>query len=260
MSFKNLIYEKRDNIAVITINRPEVLNALNRETLLELSAALRDAEEDPNIRVIIITGAGEKAFCAGADVREFRDKSLTEVLEFIELGHKVFAMIENLSKPVIALVNGYALGGGLELALACDFIIASTNAKLGQPEVNLGLIPGWGATQKLAKIVGLRKARELILLGETISAEEAFRIGLVDKVVPPERLWEEALQLAKKLIEKSPIALRFAKRAINTALRTTLPEGLEYEKMAFIALYSSEDAREGVRAFLEKRKPVWRGR
>jgi len=152
MSFKNLIYEKRDGIAVITINRLEVLNALNRETLLELSEALRDAEEDPDIRVIIITGAGEKTFCAGAYVREFRDKSLTEVLEFIELGHRVFAMIENLSKPVIALVNGYALGGGLELALACDFIIASTNAKLGQPEINLGLIPGWGAIQMLEKL------------------------------------------------------------------------------------------------------------
>ncbi len=260
MSFKNIIYEKKDNIAIITINRPHVLNALNRDTLLEMLSALTDVEKDPNIRALVITGAGDKAFCAGADVKEFKDKPLVELLEFMELGHKVCTMIENLSKPVIAAVNGYALGGGLELAIACDFIIASTNAKLGQPEINLGIMPGWGATQRLVRLIGLRKAKELILLGEMISAEEALQIGLVNKVVPLERLKDEAFKLAKKLIEKSPIALKFAKHAINAALKTTLPEGLDYERMSFIALYSSEDAQEGIKAFLEKRKPVWKGR
>jgi len=260
MSFKNIIYEKKNNVAIITINRPHVLNALNRETLLEILSALMDIEKDPDIKVLIITGTGDKAFCAGADVNEFKDKTLMEILEFIELGHRVSTMIEDLSKPVIAAINGYALGGGLELALACDFIIASSNAKLGQPEINLGIIPGWGATQRLVRLIGIRKAKELILLGEMLTAEEALQIGLVNKVVPLGRLREEAFNLAKKLKEKSPVALKFAKHTINAALKSTLPEGLDYEKMSFIALYSSEDAQEGIKAFLEKRKPVWKGK
>lgn len=255
MELKYVLYEKKETIATITLNRPEKLNALNRDVLSDLLKALEEAEKDKEVRVVILTGTG-KSFCAGADVTEFT-KSPHEVREFIDLGRKVFDFIENMSKPVIAAVNGYALGGGFELALACDIVIASSNAAFGSTEVNLGIVPGWGASQKLLAIVGPMKARELIMLGEVLSAEEALKLGIVNKVVSPERLLEEAIGIARKLAEKSPTAVSIAKAEINRSLRTYLASGLELERTLFFMSVSSDDAKEGISAFLEKRKPRW---
>lgn len=257
-SFRNIIYEKRDGVAIITINRPQVLNALNKETLLEMNSAIMDAEKDSSIKVVIVTGAGERAFCAGADIKELSDKTPIEIMELIKLGQETFNLIENLSKPVIAAVNGLALGGGCELVAACDFVVSSDKAMFGQPEINLGIMPGWGGTQRLVNLVGIRKAKEMILLGKMIKAEEAQQIGLVNRVVPAEKLMEEANAIARGLAEKSPISLKFVKLALNKALEAGLTEGLEFERAIFSLLYSSEDAKEGIKAFLEKRKPIWR--
>ncbi|RLF16008.1 MAG: crotonase [Thermoprotei archaeon] len=259
MSFTNILYEKKGPIAKITLNRPQVLNALNTETFLELEKALKEAEADPDVKVVVITGAGDKAFCAGLDLKEIAEKSSIEARELSRLGHRVFKLIENLSKPVIAAVNGYALGGGMELCLSCDLAIASENASFGQAEVNVGLTPGWGATQRLWRIVGVRKAKELILTGDRISAAEAERLGIVNKVVPPDKLQEEAEALALKLAEKSPVVLRIAKDQINRSLDLTLTAGLDYEADLWSLLFATFDAREGVKAFLEKRKPSYKG-
>ncbi len=256
MELKYVLYEKKEAIATITLNRPEKLNALSRDVLADLLKALEEAERDREVRVVVLTGTG-KSFCAGADVTEFT-KSPQEVREFIDLGRKVFEFIENMSKPVIAAVNGYALGGGFELVLACDLIIASTNATFGSTEVNLGIVPGWGASQKLLAIVGPMKARELIMLGELFSAEEALKLGIVNKVVPPEKLLEEAMGVARKLAEKSPTAVSIAKAEINKSLKSYLAPGLELERTMFFMAVSSDDAKEGISAFLEKRKPRWR--
>ncbi len=255
MELKYVLYEKRDGVAVVTLNRPERLNALNRELLLELRRALEEAEKDPEIRSVVITGSG-RSFCAGADVAEFA-KSAAEIREFIELGGSVLEFIENMSKPVVAAVNGHALGGGFELVLACDLVVASSSAVLGSPEVNLGIIPGWGATQKLALTVGPAKAKEIVMLGEALPAEEALRLGLVNRVVAPERLIGEALELARKLSQKSPTALSIAKTVLSRSARSLLAPGLELERSMFFVAASSEDAKEGVAAFLEKRKPKW---
>jgi len=257
---KNIVYEKKDGMAIITINRPEVLNALNKETLLEINSAIVDAEKDVDVKVVIITGAGVRAFCAGADVAELSGRSSIEIMEFIKLGQETFSLIENLSKPVIAAVNGLALGGGCEMALACDLVISSDKAMFGQPEINLGIMPGWGGTQRLMRVVGAKKAKEIVLLGEMIRADEALRIGLVNKVIPAEKLMDEATEIARKLADKSPVAIRFAKLAINKALETGLTDGLEFEKTIFALLYSSEDAKEGLKSFLDKRKPIWKGK
>lgn len=251
-----VLYEKKEEVAVITLNRPERLNALNRDLLLELRRALEVAEGDPEVKVLIITGAG-RSFCVGADVAEFT-KGLDEVRRFIELGSEVFSYIEKMGKPVIAAVNGYALGGGFELVLSCDFVVAASNAVFGSTEINLGIIPGWGATQKLTSIVGPAKARELVMLGELIPAEEALKLGLVHRVTPPDKLLEEAIALAKKLAEKSPTALLLAKKVLNESLRSLIAGGLELERSAFFTSVASEDGREGIKAFLEKRKPKWR--
>jgi len=255
---KYVNYEKKDNIAIITLNRPEKLNALSRELLVDLREVLESASRDPEVRVIVITGAG-KAFCAGADVVEFT-KSLVEIREFIDLGRRVFDFLESLEKPVIAVVHGFALGGGFELALACDLIIAAEGSQLGSPEINLGIIPGWGGTQKLLITMGPYKAREIIMLGDRISAEEALKLGIVNRVVPADKVVEEALLIAKKLAEKSPLALSAAKSVLNKSLRIMMSIGLEIERDTFIATASSEDAKEGIKAFLEKRKPQWRGK
>lgn len=255
MELRYVLYEKRDGVAIITLNRPERLNALSRELLADLRRALEEAERDPEVRSVVVTGSG-RSFCAGADVTEFT-KSAAEVREFIELGGAVFEYIENMSKPVIAAVNGYALGGGFELVLACDLVVASSNAVFGSPEVNLGIVTGWGASPKLLLTVGPAKAREIVMLGETIPAEEALRLGIVNRVVPPERLMDEALELARKLSQKSPTALSIAKAVLNRSARSLLAPGLELERSMFFVAASSEDAREGVSAFLEKRKPRW---
>lgn len=255
MELKYVVYEKKESVALITLNRPEKLNALNRDVLTDLLRALEEAEGDPEIRSVVITGTG-KSFCAGADVTEFT-KSIADIRKFIELGREVFEYIENMTKPVVAAVNGYSLGGGFELALSCDFIVASSNAIFGSTEINLGIVPGWGATQKLIATAGLAKAREVIMLGEAFSAEEALKLGIVYRLVPPEKLFEEALALAKKLSQKSPMALSIAKTVLNRSTRSILAPGFELERSMFYVAVSSEDAREGISAFLEKRKPKW---
>ncbi|MCX8204530.1 MAG: enoyl-CoA hydratase-related protein [Candidatus Nezhaarchaeota archaeon] len=246
-------------MAWITINRPQALNALNRQALLELEEALREAGRDPEVRAVILTGAGEKAFCAGLDLKEAAVRTPLEARELSKLGHKVFKLIEELPKPVIAAVSGYAMGGGMELVLSCDLAIASENAVFSQAEVNVGVTPGWGATQRLWRLVGVRRAKMLVLTGDRVSAVEAEKLGIVNRVVPHEKLKEEAEALALKLAEKSPVALRIAKEQLNKALENTLSPGLDYEAEAWSLLFSTHDAHEGVRAFVEKRRPMYKG-
>jgi enoyl-CoA hydratase/carnithine racemase len=259
LSYTNILYEKRGAVAWVMLNRPQVLNALNRQTLLELEAALKEAAADPEVRVVVLMGAGERAFCVGLDLREVADKSPLEARELSRQAHRVFSLIESLPKPVVAAVHGYAMGGGVELALSCDLAIASEDAVFSQAEVNVGLTPGWGATQRLWRLIGVRRAKMLVLTGDRISAAEAERIGLVNKVVPSGKLREEAEALALKLAERSPIALRVAKEQLNKSLENPLSAGLDYEAEAWSLLFSTHDAREGVKAFLEKRKPSYKG-
>lgn len=260
MESKNILYEKKDGIATITINRPKALNALNKETIPEFLSKLEDAEEDENISVIVITGAGEKAFCAGLDLKTVKDISVMKAVEMSRLGQKLTLAIEELGKPVIAAINGYALGGGLELAMACDIRVASEKVRIGQTEVNVGLIPGWGGTQRLPRLVGKGIAKELIFTGKMVEAKTAKNIGLVNRVVPPEKLKSAVEELAKKIISKPPIAIKLAKELINRSIETDQRTGLIHEAEAFGILSSTEDYREGVSAFIEKRKPEYKGR
>jgi len=260
MEFMNLLYEKKDGIATITINRPKALNALNEETLPEFLSSLEDAEKDKNVRVIVITGAGEKAFCAGLDLKTVKDISVIKAVETSKLGQKLTLAIEELGKPVIAAINGYALGGGLELAMACDIRIASENARIGQTEVNVGLIPGWGGTQRLPRLVGKGIAKELVFTGKMIDAKTAERIGLINMVVPPEKLKSAVEELSKVIMSKPPIAIKLAKELINSSIETDQGTGLVHEAEAFGILASTEDYREGVSAFIEKRKPEYKGK
>ncbi|MFQ5710848.1 MAG: enoyl-CoA hydratase/isomerase family protein [Candidatus Geothermarchaeales archaeon] len=259
-AFKNIIYEKKGGVAKITINRPEVRNALNIETRRELKAALEDARAEEGTRVVVITGAGDQAYCAGADLNEFKDMTPMQVREYIRLSRDVTNLIEGMEKPVISAVNGYALGGGCELAMACDIIIASETARFGQPEIRVGLIPGGGATQRLPRHIGVKKAKELILTGDLIAAAEAERLGLVNRVVPADKLNEAVEELVEKLLSKSPVMLGLAKASINKAMEMGLESGLRYELEAFALCFSTEDQKEGVRAFFKKRKPVYKGR
>lgn len=260
MEFKNTLYEKSEGIATITINRPHALNALNTETMREISARLEDARKDGNIKVIVITGAGEKAFSAGADLEVMKEVNAVRGVDLSRLGQKLTTEIEELGKPVIAAINGYALGGGLELSMACDIRIASENAKLGQPEVNVGLIPGWGGTQRLPRFVGKAIAKEMIFTGKMIDAKTAERMGLVNKVVPADQLMPAVKELAKELMSKPPIALKLAKELINNSTETDLRIGLIHEAESFGILASTEDFKEGINAFLEKRKPHFKGK
>lgn len=244
-------------LAMITLNRPEKMNALDIETRKELLKVFNEAEE--KARVVIITGSG-KAFAAGADINELIQRSPINALEAGKLGSELFNRIEESDLVTIAAVNGYALGGGCELALACDIRIASEKAKFGQPEINLGIMPGAGATQRLPRIIGLGMAKKLILTGETIDANEALRVGLVEEVVPHEKLMERAKDLAMKILEKPPLAVKLAKKALNASRNMTLVDGLKYELSLFSILFSTEDAKEGMRAFLEKRGPEFRRR
>ena len=258
MSYRGIILERRDRIAILTVNRPEVLNALDPPTWEEIGAAVRDVERDPDIRVLIVTGAGEKAFVAGSDIRSLRERSMWDVLRYSS--QDVLTELENMPKPVIAAVNGYALGGGCELAMACDIRIAADTARFGQPEVNLGIIPGAGGTQRLARLVGLGKAKELIFNGDIIDAYEAERIGLVNKVVPRDQLMDAAFQMAEKILAKGPLAVAMAKRVIQGGSNVDLPSGLAMEKLGQTILFATEDRREGMDAFLEKRKARFQGR
>jgi enoyl-CoA hydratase len=257
--YENILVDKEGPLAYITFNRPKVLNAMNRKTKEEVLAALADLEADDDVRVVIFRGAGEKAFVAGADVREFVGRRPVDQREDRRrLGF--YEAIADFPKPVIAMIRGYCLGGGCELILACDLRIASKGSKIGQPEINLGLIPGGGGSQRLPRLVGEGKALQLILTGEMISGEEAKAIGLVEEVYPDEELEERTRELALKIAEKSPIAVRLAKEAVRAAARMDLQAGLEYEAALFSLLFSTKDKEEGIKAFLEKRKPSFKGR
>jgi enoyl-CoA hydratase len=257
---QNVTVQKENGIALITINRPKVLNALNTDTLNELKAAVLDAGADESIKVLIITGAGEKAFVAGADIVQMRDLSVLEGRKMTMLGQDVFNIIENLDKPVIAAVNGFALGGGCELAMSCDIRVASQNAKFGQPEVNLGIIPGYAGTQRLARLIGKGRAKYYIYTGYMFTAEEAFQMGLVNKVVRPEELLDECKTIAQTIMSKAPVAIMMAKKAINHGLDMDLNSGVAYEAEAYTTTFATEDRVEGMTAFLEKRAANFKGR
>jgi enoyl-CoA hydratase len=260
MTYKNLLTKKGDGIGWITINRPDKLNAMNVETIGELKAAFGEFEADAEVRAVILTGSGEKAFVAGADISEFVHLNAEMGRHFSREGQALTRTIENFPKPVIAAINGFALGGGTEIALACHIRLASENAKLGQPEVKLGIIPGYGGTQRLARLVGKGKAMEMILTGRMVEAREAAEIGLVNRVVPPAELLAAAEGLAKEAIKNGPLAVAYSIEAINRGLDVTLDEGLEIEAEIFGRTCATEDFKEGAKAFLEKRKPDFRGR
>ncbi|MGD8522626.1 MAG: enoyl-CoA hydratase-related protein [Desulfobacterales bacterium] len=260
MAYENIIYEVEEEIATITFNRPKALNALNAALLGELSDALDKIAADEEIRVLILTGSGDKAFVAGADITELATFNSLSAKNFATFGHAVIDKLQKLPIIVIAAVNGFALGGGTEIAIACDFIYASENAKFGQPEINLGLIPGFGGTQRLPRLIGTNMAKELIFTGKMVSAAEGNQMGLVNKVVAPEVLLEEVMKVAKEIAAKGKVSLRAAKQAINNGINADLATGLNIEIDAFALNYSSKDAREGTSAFLEKRKPDFTGK
>jgi enoyl-CoA hydratase len=255
MDYENILVEKSAPVAVVTVNRPKVLNALNQKTVLEIECAFFDLKNDAGIKAVILTGAGEKAFIAGADINEIATFDATSGAQFAHRGQAVLALIENLGKPVIAALGGYALGGGLEIAMACHMRIASQKAKVGQPEISLGVIPGFGGTQRLARLVGEGKAMELVLTGDPIGAEEALRLGLVNQVVAPEELMPAARALADKICSKGGVAVRYCMEAVHRGLQGTLLEGLNLEADLFGLCCATEDKAEGTQAFLEKRKP-----
>jgi len=257
--YENVILDRKDRVAVLTVNRPDKLNALNLATRNDIVAALEELKADESIRCVIITGAGEKAFIAGADIAEFAGRTAHQQRAIMQ-GMRVFNAMEEFPKPVIAAINGYCLGGGCELALACDIRLASANARLGQPEINLAIIPGGGGTQRLTRLVGEGKSMELILTGRQVKADEALAIGLVNEVVDADKLMDRAMELANGIAEKSPIALQAAKEAVKTAARSNLREGLDREIDLFALCFASEDKEEGVAAFLEKRKAEFKGR
>jgi len=260
MAYENLLYEKKHQIGTITFNRPKVLNALNRKTMEELGALLAVVRDDPEVRVLILTGAGEKAFVAGADINELAQRTPVDGKEFSVFGQGVLHMLETLGKPSIAAINGYALGGGCELALACTMRLASRSAKLGQPEVKLGILPGYGGSQRLARLCGKGAAHELVLTGEMMSAEEGLRIGLVNHVYEPAELMPAAEALAKKIIANAPLAVQYAMEAIEHGMEMPQEEGLFLEATLFGLCCATEDMREGTRAFLEKRPAQFKGR
>jgi enoyl-CoA hydratase len=260
MDFRNLLLTREGALALVTVNRPAVLNALNADTISELRQAALDLRRDPDVRVVILTGSGEKAFVAGADINELARSNPLSGRDLALRGQHVFDLIEHLGKPVIAAINGFALGGGCELAMACTFRLAADTARLGQPEINLGVIPGYGGTQRLARLVGRDRALDLVLTGRHVSADEAFAMGLVTRVVPAARLMEEARALAATLASKSPAIVRLALDAVNRGLEMSLAEGSQYEATLFGLAAATEDMREGTKAFLEKRKPEFKGR
>jgi enoyl-CoA hydratase len=257
MELKDLTFDNAP-IATLTVNRPTALNALNRNVLEEMARVIRDVRHDPSVRVLIVTGAGDRAFVAGADIAAMQKMSAAEGLDFSRLGHRVMESFEDIPIPVIAAVNGFALGGGLELALACDLIIASENARFGQPEINLGLIPGFGGTQRLPHRIGQNRARELIMTGEMFDAKTAMGWGLANAVVPADQLIDTARKLAEKLASKSAFALRQAKAALRASFTMEEDAGLRFEQQAFGVVFGSEDKTEGTAAFVAKRAPVWK--
>jgi enoyl-CoA hydratase len=260
MAFDNLLLDRDGAVAVVTINRPKVLNALNTQTIDELRRAVLDLKQDDDVRAIVLTGAGDKSFVAGADINELAVQTPVSGREHALAGQHVFDLIENLGKPVIAAINGYALGGGCELAMACTLRLAADTAKLGQPEINLGILPGYAGTQRLPRLVGKGKALELILTGVPITAVEAERIGLVNRVVPAAELMTAARTLAADLARQPPVAVRYIINAINKGLEMPFAEGCIHEATLFGLIAATDDMRDGTRAFLEKRKPEFKGR
>jgi enoyl-CoA hydratase len=260
MVLDNILLERDGAVAIVTFNRPAVLNALNAQTLDELRRVLLDLQADETIRVVVLTGAGEKAFVAGADINELARQTPASGRELARAGQAVIDLVESLGKPVIAAINGFALGGGCELAMACTLRIAADSARLGQPEINLGIVPGYGGTQRLPRLVGKGRALELLLTGAAIGAAEALRIGLVNRVVPAAELMSAVRQLASELARQAPIAMRYILEAVHHGLEMPTAEGLHLEATLFGLVAASDDMREGTRAFLEKRKPEFTGR
>jgi len=260
MEFKYIIYEKNERIATITLNRPEALNAFSKEVVSEVLQALEDVRTDGNVRVVVLTGAGEKAFSAGADIKTMKGFNALKARELSLMGERLCSALENLEKPVIAAINGYALGGGLEVAMSCDLRIASERARMGQTEINIGLIPGWGGTQRLTRLIGRTKAKELVFTGKMIDAKRAEQLGVVNMVFPAEEFREEVRQFAKELAAKAPVALKVAKALINKGADMSLDSAIALEREGFGVVGSTEDLQEGVSAFTEKRKPTFKGR
>jgi enoyl-CoA hydratase len=256
VAYQNLIVETKDRIGIIKINRPKALNALNTQTIQELENAVEELSENPEVRAIVLTGEG-KAFVAGADISEMKDMTKEEAMDFSKRGHRTFSFIESQEKPVIAAVNGFALGGGCELAMACDIRIASDSAKFGQPEVNLGVTPGFAGTQRLLRLVGTAKAKELIYTGDIIDSQTALSIGLVNQVIPGDKLLDFVMEMANKIASKGPVAVKSAKKVINKGSRSDFEIGSSSEVEAFSECFASGEAKEGMSAFLEKRSPKW---
>jgi enoyl-CoA hydratase len=260
MTFENILFEKKNAIAYVTINRPKVLNALNTATMTELRNVFTQVKDDREVRVVILTGAGEKSFVAGADIGELQKNNPVEAKEYTHRGQAVLDGIENLGKPVIACINGFALGGGCEIAMACTMRLASENAKLGQPEVKLGIIPGYGGTQRLPRLVGKGAAMQLLLTGEMITAQEAHRIGLVNEVLPAAELIARAEAIAHAILKNAPLAIQYCLEAVNHGMEMTLKEGLFLEATLFAVSCATEDKKEGTAAFLEKRAANFAGK
>jgi enoyl-CoA hydratase len=260
VTYSTILFEKKDGIATVTLNRPDKLNALNSTVYKELYDAFESIENDPEVRVVVLTGSGEKAFAAGSDVAQMQNMDTLEIQKFMGTIRKTSDFIYNLTKPTIAVIHGYALGGGCELSMCCDMRICSEKARFGQPEINLGLIPGASGTQRLQRLIGAAKAKEMIFIGDMIDAATAFSLGLVNKVVPPEKLMEEAMAWATKLAGKSGPVLAMAKMAINTGVDTDLASGLNMEIKCNALCFATYDRKEGMDAFLEKRKAVFKNK
>jgi enoyl-CoA hydratase/carnithine racemase len=260
MTYENILLEKKNSIAYVTVNRPKVLNALNMATMEELRTAFTDIGNDAGIRVAFLTGSGEKAFIAGADIGELAKQDAVSGKEYTHRGQSMLDLIENLGKPVIACINGFALGGGCEIAMACTMRLANENAKLGQPEVKLGIIPGLGGSQRLPRLVGKGIAMQLVLAGEMVTAQEAHRIGVVNEVTAPADLIPRAEAIAQKIIANGPLAVQYTMEAVNKGMEMTLREGLYLEATLFGIACATEDKKEGTTAFLEKRPPQFKGR
>jgi len=260
MEYKNILLSYEGEIGVVTVNRPKALNALNIETLKEMQMGIQEVRNHPEWKVLIVTGAGEKAFVAGADISEMKDMNSIEALDFSKLGHTTLKMIQDLDRPVIAAVNGYALGGGMEIALACDFIYASENARFGVPEVTLGVFPGFGGTQRLPRLIGKGRAKELILTGKMITAQEAFQMGIVNRIFPQASLMEETKKVALQISGNGAIGVRLAKMVVDAGFNMELTEACSLESYSFGISFATEDQKEGMTAFVEKRKPNFKGR
>jgi enoyl-CoA hydratase len=260
MEYQNIIYSLEEGIATITFNRPKALNAMNAQTMTELMHAATACKSDPEVKVVILTGSGQKAFVAGADISEMQNKNPVDALSFMELGHETLRLIETMAKPSIAAINGFALGGGTEISLACDVRFAAENATFGQPEILIGIIPGWGGTQRLPRIIGMGRAKELILGGGQINAQRAYEIGLVNRVLPPDQLLPEAKKFARKLAALPGFALKMAKHSINFGYDLSLDNATRLEAQCVSQCFSTDDQKEGMKAFLEKMKPAYIGR